>query len=134
MKAELKTSELRLGNYIQVEGKICKIDGIQPHWVWFDNISSSNMDNIEPIPLDSDWLLKLGLISSGNERQLLFELPKFIQEKCQADSGYKKSAFFFNNRHDINSYMDCQTRRAVKYVHEIQNLVFALTGEELTIS
>ena len=118
MKAELKTSELRLGNYIQVEGKISKIDGIQPHWVWFDNISSSNMDDIEPISLDEAWLIKMGFEKRGDTGQY------FIGNQTISinDNGYM---FWLG---------DSGFGKLIKTVHQLQNIYFTMNETELTVS
>lgn len=125
----MNVKELRIGNYVHNNVESFALQAKDLIFLMaFDNEHYAN-----PIPLNDEWLTKLGLINDGNERQFLWQLPEHIQEKCKSDNGFKKSAFFYNNREDIKSYMDCQTRRTVQYVHQLQNLVFALTGEELTI-
>ena len=131
MKAELKTSDLRLGNYIQVEGKISKIDGIQPHWVWFDNISSSNMDNIEPIPLDEAWLINMGfkdnkpfLLFSKKYHQIDFNVFSWETPVGQSN-GVPADEFYII----INGSI-----LILNTVHQLQNLYHSLTREELTVS
>lgn len=139
----MKPQELRIGNLVTINQTALHFDGsgesesifeigeIRTDLVYFKGFHAGEYcSSIHPIPLTKEWFLKLGF---ANDRGVLFELPGYIQEKCKGDKGFKKSAFFFNNREDVNMWMDCQTRVCVKYVHEVQNLVYALTGEELEV-
>lgn len=75
-------------------------------------------EDIKPIPLTEEWLLKFD---------------------------YKKEVDFFENETRLSFWTDKKTFDGimadwadkvigqVKYVHQLQNLYFALTGEELTI-
>ncbi len=74
----------------------------------------------EPIPLTEEWLLKLGF--EYTESVLEKELPQIgiIFWSAQA-SNFKVVRF--------NSNFYC----SVRYVHELQNLYFAITGKELTL-
>jgi hypothetical protein len=79
----------------------------------------------EPIPLTEEWLLKFGFekilkyYALGIHQELFSGLMKF-----RFDRLLQKWIF------SIGTYKDI-TR--VKYVHQLQNLYFALTGNELTI-
>ena len=70
----------------------------------------------KPIPLTEEWLLKFGFESDD---EFIFEKDIRI---CKTKQGYVYFDF---------SVMDpiCD----VKYVHQLQNLHFALTGEELEL-
>ena len=75
--------------------------------------------NINPIPLTEEWLKDLGFVA-GN-------LPVF--------EGYVKIRFMFNSPPLV---LDIDNHRMplhhVKYVHQLQNLYYALTSEELKIN
>lgn len=139
----MKPQDLRIGNLVTINQTALHFDGsgesdpifeigeIRTDLVYFKGFHTGEYcSSLQPIPLTEEWLLKLGFIP---DRGMLFELPIHIQKKCKEDNGFKKSAFFFNKREDLNSWMDCQTRVCVKYVHQVQNLVYALTGEELEV-
>jgi len=72
----------------------------------------------EPIPLTEEWLLKLcfnhddGIYSSKNE------LIVFYIERDELEC----------------EYLGYSLPIKIKHVHQLQNLYFALTGEELTIN
>jgi len=76
-----------------------------------DFITLKMAHNYQPIPLTEEWLLKF-------KDKVDYEI---------SDSG--DSVFIRINGPDIN---EIDTER-VKYVHSLQNLYFALTGEELII-
>jgi len=83
--------------------------------------SGINDIDIEPIQLTEEWLLKFGfewkgLISKG--RYLTIFTP------CGKALVFKDNYFIY-----AGITIEIQTQ----YVHQLQNLYFALTGEELTI-
>jgi hypothetical protein len=63
----------------------------------------------DPIPLTEEWLLKFGLMSIKTELGL------------------------WNNGDAIYFNYGLEKSIQLKYVHQLQNLYFALTGEELEI-
>jgi hypothetical protein len=75
-----------------------------------------------PIPINEEWILKLGLYEIGNKR---WRFNNYVIEH-------------WNNMYVIkyismkNEFI--QIGKEIKYVHQFQNVVFALTGEELTLS
>ena len=69
---------------------------------------------IEPIPLTEEWLLKLGF-------------KYFLDTKI-----YAIDNFFIEKEPDNKiAVMYDYLNKSVEYVHQLQNLYFALTGEEL---
>ena len=102
----MKPNELRIGNWVETfEGVI----QIQNGW----EIDEGN--ECQPIPLTEEWLEKFGFeYSDLNGDSGLWKIPPFqIYGKC--------NQFIYEYALDVN------------YVHQLQNLYFALTGEELTI-
>ena len=78
----------------------------------------------EPIPLTEEWLLKFGFRMKAGK----FRLPSL--------SGYH---FFslqnpFMAEHDGGFVPSVLCEYTLKYVHQLQNLYFALTGEEIKIN
>ena len=116
----LQPQELRIGNlvYSLETNDIQKIRGINEEYVSIDTVTFDyvSYDEIEPIPLTEEWLLKFGYI--GNE-------PIFSEI----------STIFTNGIHKIwkpfNKFLDDTYRFEINYVHQLQNLYFALKGEEL---
>ena len=113
----MKAQELRIGNLIKHDGNIVKIDGIQPKWVWFDDMSSDVMNNIKPLPITAELLVKLdfdhvdelGMWANKNHCIKKCDGLWWIEPFCTNDS-------------------DCYIE--LKYIHQLQNICFALTGVE----
>ncbi len=74
-------------------------------------------DMFEPIPLTEEWLIKFGFKVEPDD-------DFTIWQKGQLEGLYD----FKDGTYEYNS-----TVLEIKYVHQLQNLYFALTGEELTI-
>jgi hypothetical protein len=115
----MNARELRIGNLViwngdpEETGLICPIDGED-----IDKMERSEAYSKEhlPIPLTEMWL------------------NKFEWERVKA----YEFVFLNNNYFSIDSsgrlyYMDDYTAVDIQYVHQLQNLYFALTGEELII-
>lgn len=129
----MKANELRIGNYIfgcyETESEreneesqeldvLCKFIGYDPFekYLWVEAIDGVDYEfsNFNPIPLTEEWLLKFGFKERKNS------IP------------YR----YYKNRHSIelfSNYARMNYSIGFKYVHQLQNLYFALYGEELTI-
>jgi hypothetical protein len=76
------------------------------------------VEEIEPIPLTEEWLLKFGFHLDSYKN---FELNNININRLN----FKLTIFEDDDWYDIPI--------KTKYVHQLQNLYFALTGEELII-
>jgi hypothetical protein len=113
-KIMLKITELRIGNL--VESDEAGITTVNAHLLLHLNSVKSLISGfVKPITLTEEWLIKFGAKQDKLERTWYlgdFEimLPNFFVYK-----------------------MDCHIRK-IKYVHDFQNLYFALNGRELKVS
>jgi len=130
MKA-LSAQELRIGNlvYYYVQDKIEGDHDVLNTIDYEDlRIIFGNGDtDYKPIPLTEEWLLKFGFTFAKKRKtyRIYFHSLQFrgIDNKIRmnmADDGF----FYF--------YVYNATIH-IEYVHQLQNLYFALTGNELTI-
>lgn len=112
----MQANEIRIGNLVQDE------EGIFPITATYFNLLELNLETTEPIPLTEEWLLRLGY---------------FITETNEG-----VEAFMQNHRYSVkeligkDDWLYCdgeQVLTNIKYVHQLQNLYFALTTEELTL-
>lgn len=85
----------------------------------------SNCIDITPIPLTSEWLLKFGFEKTTGLTW------SFSYEKTY--SVYRKSGLAHNETKVEWWYDGILLKKQPDSVHELQNLYYALTGEELTI-
>lgn len=116
----MKATELRIGNYLYYKNTndLAIVELIhKKHFDCRDEYGSfSPNGNYEPIPLTEEWLLKLGFDKK-------FSKDKFtIIPNGKLD--YEKGRTYFN----AWTILEHQP----EYVHQLQNLYFALTGEELS--
>jgi hypothetical protein len=113
----MEAKELRIGNVIfsKETQEIQKIVGITLENPFIDAITFdyTNYDEIEPVPLTEDWLLKAGF----DHREFSFDKGSFYLMKRTGKSEYL--------------YQAHTNRFQVKYVHQLQNLYFAVTENEL---
>ena len=130
----MKANELRIGNLVKYDNRIFKIDSISTVFPTLNTdefgIGVVDYNNIEPIPLTEDWLLKFGF--ENNKRA---NANRYFKEGI-----YPRSfafQFYKNGRVDF-WYSDFNVGNLnrikynlLEYVHQLQNLYFALTGKEL---
>lgn len=113
----LDAKELRIGNFVY-----CKIYDKQIKMESFFGLCNieSRPDLFEPIPLTEEWLLKLGFTKLYGCFGFETQRGNFIIEEdlCEITGDYN----------DIGFMAPCG------YVHQLQNLYFALTGSELTVA
>lgn len=120
----IQTNELRIGNLVEKDGEIYVAD--------FITIKMAH--NYNPIPLTEDWLLRFGFEKLPLEKNSTYmgnadlnfgypilKLNKYEYLCCNNADG--DSGYLFLNRYRI----------PCKYVHQLQNLYFALTNTELII-
>ena len=118
----MKTMELRIGNYVYFNGEICTVAGYSHTFIHLNNCKKGSiLEHIKPIPISDGLLLKFG----------------FKEDKFCLNGFYKKNIVrnISLKSHMDTVYLDIDDEYDLadcKYVHQLQNLFFALTGEELT--
>lgn len=132
--------ELRIGNWVlNAFGKPVKI---------YDIISKRNTtgyatETLSPIPLTAEILEKVGFKKKliGEDICYLKPYKRPLDEHARHDivlisfdavSGGKTSIFAVAIREYYRDFQFAIT--SIKYVHQLQNLYFALTGQELEIN
>lgn len=124
----MKVNEFRIGNWIYIPQTKTneQIGSIEENGRFTTKNYKSSYSSIEclkPISLTEKWLLKLGFQEHPNDYYYL--------------GGYK---IRFDLDNDLNPIKFCflffdigDWEMEIKYVHQLQNLYFALTCEELKI-
>ncbi len=129
---KINASELRIGNWIERNGKQYKASALTIFCIGKGH---------QPILLTEEWIIKLGFYSEGegNEGGIMIH-NQFIRN-------YKYELKCFVNFEDFvwlqlficevgihpNDSQSSFIPNKIKFVHQLQNLFFALTGEELKI-
>lgn len=114
----MKASELRIGNWVKANDN--------GEYQVLQLLSDAN--NLEPIPLTEEWFKKFNA-TKDKEFNMHYTLP------INGDYGY---LLFLKDKdeYDVFIHIDEDSillYNNIKYVHQLQNLYFALTGNELTI-
>ena len=111
----MKANELRIGNwfipFIEDGAEL----GPRPIRAMEFLALSENPHWGNPIPLTEEWLLKFGFESNP------------YQDRYEKDPIHIECAII-----EGETYLWIENIPHIKYVHQLQNLYFALTGEELT--
>lgn len=126
----IQANQLRIGNWILKDGKYFQIIyGINKKYVYGldseildSHINKSELNNLHPIPLTEEILLKCGF---DNGYEITIKI------------GRKKIVFNWSIKIVSTGYRSgwyCEKYRNIKYLHQLQNLIFALTGKELEIN
>ena len=139
----MKPQDLRIGNYVYYENTTHIISGIMGNKIysWWvkdgkpvieyeqkdiggaqvENPYMDVIDRHEPIPLTEEWLVKFGIELNFEELESGFKLLYWVKGAFNLEIDKDGKIYFEVYSHYIE----------VKYVHQLQNLYFALTGEEL---
>jgi hypothetical protein len=105
----VKNTEIRIGNIINRNGLIVAVDE-QTFWDM-----KKNPEQYNPILLTEEWLLNFGFIKNSTS-----------WTNWQKPTGVKEVRVSIHNKYLFYN------GRMIEFIHQLQNLYFALTGEELT--
>ena len=128
----IKVNELRVGNLViytqdNDELPVLKIDGDSKR-IFLDLLLGVNMEvreqDIDPIPLTPKWLEKCRFEQRGKSSDYKYGRYWVIDdfEIVESDQG---GYLLFGSEWPLG--------KSFNHVHQLQNIYFALTGEELTI-
>lgn len=110
----LKPTDIRIGNWV-------KSNGVE--FIIENGWQLDEGEPLEPIELTEEGLIKLWFELTENEGDV-----KYFQLENYGVKSEKKQDFYFYKGEDVIS-----TLTEILYVHQLQNIYHALTGEELTI-
>lgn len=127
----IQANELRIGNWVTYENTQFQVwSEITKYSVDLDDlltrhVKAASYDEIKPTPLTPEILEKCGFVKKNGIDEIVryaFGLNPITHDWIiflNWPDG-KKYPFYRNGYHEIN------------YLHQLQNLYFSLTGEELT--
>lgn len=131
----MEAKELRIGNLVKPIITGHGISMIEVESVTSDKINVNfreySLDDIEPITLTEEWLVKLGLEFNETTNHYFIRFNRHGETE-------QNMTLFIGNDDEIgywygvqNIILDDIAINAIQYVHQLQNLYFALTGQEL---
>jgi len=129
----IDVKHLRVGNIIKSK------DGNLPYWAITEEdmitiLQAEDRSIYEPIPITEEWLLKLGFedFYEGDNDYIKYIDPNrdyYLQlDVRRRDGKYTILDNPFND--DLRDF----SRVYIIYLHQLQNIYFALTGEELELN
>lgn len=126
----MKADDLRIGNWVNdIKKGYVSIDGIEPNWdeVWLNychgsGIYKKRIIEIEPIPLTEELLLKCGFSKVGSN---------YEKDWLLLHTHLERQTFDFLLYESSSRKLKATP---ILHLHQLQNLYFALTGEELEIN
>ena len=126
----MKATELRIGNLVYADtGMLC----LDTHTVLAQDIvdiQSHESVIAKPIPLTEEWLLKFGFVKLPTG-EFKITHPNDMFDYILDELGGEWHTAIDQDQEGLEWYAFSW---GIKYVHQLQNLYFALTGNELTIS
>ena len=128
----MKITEIRIGNYIRHNidddetGKFCEPneDKITDDDMFAFLSMYEQIEKAEPIPLTEEWLMRFGFfkeVTSIKDNSFAWMLE------------YNRRMFIFYHPEMMVKCYGHFIDAKIKFVHQLQNLFFALTKEELEI-
>ena len=120
----MKASELRVGNLILKNGKLHYTSYLTIRDI--HGLSIDDTDTFEPIPITEERLMIFGF-KKLSDKLIVLSIPKLKSE-------LHYETYYYGNVVTIHSDFGTFIPNDIEYVHQLQNLYFALTGEELTIN
>ncbi len=139
----IKANELRVGNYVKfidseefhkVEGMVNPINNEERVIQLYGNCIPNREDQIYPVPLTPEVLEKCGF---NKDPEWWGDLISYYNRKIEGveDIGPSIDIRFGNEESDLEEldalFIGQQDFKRIKYLHQLQNLYFTLTGEEL---
>jgi hypothetical protein len=132
----MRSNELRIGNYLDwivkedVHFGIARVEGMfLDHGQWFidnDLRHCIHIDELKPIPLTEEWLIKFGFERSA---KTFVDGAYAVTFRRAKDGGW---AIYDTSTDEGTNYLT-PNLGFCEHVHQLQNLYFALTNIELTI-
>lgn len=127
----MKATELRIGNWVTFEpdnGNFI-VSQIDAHNTWSKTINGLCLEDIKPIPLTEEWLLKFGF---KKDKILGSYIKNYFRFHTQRPNGDNKGFTL------VTEIYWCKREvivvGGVEHVNQLQNLHFALTNKELKIT
>lgn len=124
--------ELRIGNLIAIKSLFtgCTNFKAVDHMDFFNIIAQDEvgrfMGDYQPIPLTEEWLMKFGYFADNGNKEI--GLMYSLDDDYSYGVFIEKRKYYFNFQTPDKQFI----HKKIKYVHQLQNLYFALTNKELT--
>jgi hypothetical protein len=130
----MKIEELRMGNLIKMGNRIIPVMSINiTPFTCIDGMSVNckPIEKLKAIPLNKEWLVKFGFKQNPQKRLTHIYRNETGMVLCVFEKGEQWDKFFIS----LNNYKDNISipygKDHIYFVHQLQNLYYAITGCEL---
>lgn len=137
----MTTQDLRIGNYLDRNGlmEVCQIFGKTHSGTIkvYDHVNkcyinhSFDMSSFQPIPLTEDILLRFGFEIRTLDRNTEYHI-EILNTDVYLRHSYRGGYYWGFNMLERDG-CELEDVQPIQFVHQLQNLYFALTGEELIL-
>ena len=135
--------ELRIGNYVKYNGSVVSVYAISnptpskdKHFnnkarvtLWCNGLMDATIDEIEPIPITEELLLKIGFKKDANANNHY----RYVIDNCMFEIRLWDSGTLIK----LDNYCEDCVRKVhlpkTPNLHQLQNAYYLLTGKELEI-
>lgn len=130
----MKTNELRIGNYINIEGDVVRVKEIYDKSIYYANSeyeSYATEDFINPIELTEEVLENIGFKKNIIYGSVIEYLPigdDLARVFCTKEKQNVRIQVVHKNASETIVKV-----KYVKYLHQLQNAYYCLTNEELNV-
>ena len=130
----MKATELRIGNFISInfgncdDGKTTIVEGISDCEIYNEEHGYSPCNEFKPILLTEQWLLDFGFEDEGGDDYVLTKGENALLLTVEKDSISVSLIYLYGTYNSEYIFL-----KDILYVHQLQNLYFALTQKELVL-
>lgn len=132
----IQANELRIGNIVSdrhSSGYFAEVKELRKNRCYY-GLYHCTYNDLLSMPLTEEWLIRIGFIKSYNEFGNTFHIMDengftamfTVEHWTNVNEGSK-----FKNHWHIRGLLN---GNKINYIHQLQNLFFALTNQELTIN
>ena len=131
----MKANELRIGNWIKYEDKLVQVVQLSSLMILCQRDENQFLVNcapkvFQPIELTEEVLVKIGFGKRNDCYTLSNEYIFFVYYKDSFKqellASVKRKGKYYYNTNELKNY-------DIKYLHQLQNAYYCLTGQELNI-
>lgn len=135
----MEAKELRIGNWVQLSDRVSSPIQLSDFVEEYE--TGQAFFHCKPIPITAEWLLRFGFVKIVWTAENWYEAEYSIACGTDVYISYAENFsleiydFALSNKEYLNNkfFTILPSFNQVKTVHGLQNLYFALTGNELTI-
>lgn len=133
----MKANELRIGNLLldELTKELLKVieiseTGFSTKVINRDKFPLPDGWKAKPIQLTEEWLLKFGFFEHKSGKESMSFTSSLYASPCFEAIRLEDGTFYFLSFNLMSATIE---QPDLKYVHQLQNLYYALTGQELTL-